>query len=139
MTRLALVPALLLSAATIVAVPAASDEAPDASLYRSLCAECHGEDARGDGPKAPKLEPAPPDLTRLADVDPALLRVEVLSRVIDGRRTVRAHGQSRMPVWGEQLAPGVADPVMREQARIRLVQSVAEYLLSIQRPTSSSP
>ena len=34
--------------------------------------------------------------------------------------------------WGEKLAADVPDWHAREEARIRLIQSLAEYLLSIQ-------
>lgn len=101
-------------------------------LYQRYCAECHGAGADGKGPRAAELEKPPPDLTRLSERLGAPLRLEALTRVIDGRRTLRAHG-SPMPVWGEKLAADVPDPALREQGRIRLVQSLAEYLLAIQR------
>jgi mono/diheme cytochrome c family protein len=132
--------------ACVVAVaPARGDdenppEDPGASLYQALCAECHGADAKGDGPRAAVLEPRPADLTRLADRDEDLLRLEVLMRVIDGRRTVRAHGDSRMPIWGDRLAGGAPNATTGEPAKIMMEQSLAEYLLSLQpKPPRSEP
>src|SRR5437868_6103555 len=56
------------------------------SLYRRLCASCHGVSGRGDGPAGAALCPRPANLTRLRSGLPDLMRQ------IDGRRTIRAHG-----------------------------------------------
>lgn len=103
-------------------------------LYQRFCASCHGIRADGKGARAAVTSPPPTDLTRLAAARGRAPRLEELTRIIDGRRTVRAHGEGPMPVWGEELAADVSDPTMREQARIRLTQSLAEYVLSIQAP-----
>ncbi len=89
--------------------------------------------ADGKGPRAAALDKPPPDLTRLGDPKGEQPRLDALTRSIDGRRTLRAHGTGGMPVWGEKLAEDVPDWHAREEARIRLIQSLAEYLLSIQR------
>jgi mono/diheme cytochrome c family protein len=101
-------------------------------LYQSLCSECHGVGAVGDGPRARFFDPRPVDLTRLTGLDGAPPRLEPLTRVIDGRRAIRAHEQDGMPVWGDRLVANESDLERRERARIRLVQTLAEYLLSIQ-------
>jgi mono/diheme cytochrome c family protein len=101
-------------------------------LYQSLCSECHGVAAVGNGQRATAFDPRPADLTRLKGPDGAPPRLEPLTRVIDGRRTIRAHEQDGMPVWGNRLVANEPDLERREQARIRLVQTLAEYLLSIQ-------
>jgi mono/diheme cytochrome c family protein len=52
---------------TIPAAPASSPEAVErgAKVYvKGECAECHGKEARGDGPSAKDLAIKPPDLTR---------------------------------------------------------------------------
>lgn len=103
-------------------------------LYQRFCASCHGVRADGKGPRAMLVSPPPPDLTHLVAARGEAPHLDELTRVIDGRRTLRAHGEGPMPVWGEALVADVPDATMREQARIRLVQSLAEYLLSIQAP-----
>ncbi len=132
-----------LIAALLLAAGAAGDEAgpaaglnpshPGSPLYQRFCAECHGVLADGKGPRAPALEEPPADLTRLGEATGEAPRLDALIRIIDGRRTMRAHGTGPMPAWGEKLAEDVPDWRAREKARIRLIQSLAEYLLSIQR------
>lgn len=60
------------------------------AMYVRYCASCDG---KGDGPAA-ALSPPPTDLTK------SDLSLAELMKVIDGRRTVRAHGTAAMPVWG---------------------------------------
>ena len=132
-----------LIAALLLAAGAAAEEGAPATglnpthpghpLYQHHCAECHGVFADGKGPRAAALDKPPPDLTRLGDPKGEQPRLDALTRSIDGRRTLRAHGTGGMPVWGEKLAEDVPDWRAREEARIRLIQSLAEYLLSIQR------
>ncbi len=131
-----------LIAALLLAAGASADEGASATglnpehpgypLYQRYCVECHGVLADGKGPRAPALEKPPPDLTRLGEGKGEAPRLDGLTRVIDGRRTLPAHGPGARPVWGEKLAADVPDWHAREQARIRLIQSLAEYLLSIQ-------
>jgi mono/diheme cytochrome c family protein len=101
------------------------------ALYQSLCAECHGVRAEGNGPRARRFDPPPVDLTRLQGLDGAPPSLERLTRVIDGRRTIRAHEEDGMPIWGEQLVATEPNSGRRERARIHLVQTLAEYVLSI--------
>ena len=104
-----------------------SREAPEI-VYRRYCASCHGLEGRGDGPAAAALSPPPTDLTRLTyNVD------ELMSR-IDGTETIRAHGDSRMPVWGEVFAKGlVGENAPDRRARLH-VKAAAMYARSLQRP-----
>jgi mono/diheme cytochrome c family protein len=141
--RLGALPALCIALALLAGAPAAAQAAtergpnPDHEgypLYQRFCASCHGVHADGRGPRAAALSPPPPDLTHLAASRGEPLRLDEITRIIDGRRTLRAHGEGPMPVWGEALVADVADPAAREQARIRLIQSLAEYVLSIQVP-----
>ncbi len=135
--------ATALAGLLLAALPGSAQEAEERGrnpshegypLYQRFCAACHGLRADGKGPRAVVTSPPPADLTRLAAAPGEAPRLDALTRVIDGRRTIRAHGEGPMPVWGEDLVADVPDPAMREQARIRLIQSLAEYVLSIQEP-----
>ncbi len=101
-------------------------------LYRRFCAACHGIDGRGDGPAASALDPRPTDLTSLAyNVDELVWR-------IDGTQTIRAHGDSRMPVWGEVFAHGIeGDDPPERRARVH-VRAVAAYVRALERPGSTA-
>jgi mono/diheme cytochrome c family protein len=101
-------------------------------LYLRYCADCHGLRADGKGRRAQALARPPSDLTRLSARRGEPMRLDELSRIIDGRRNMQGHAAADMPIWGEQFLGEVPNPAMRERARIRLVQSLAEYVLSIQ-------
>jgi cytochrome c5 len=78
-------------------------EISGADEYNRLCAACHGEDGRGDGPVAGVLKTPPTNLTLLAKNNgghfPAMRALDY----IDGRTGTDAHGTREMPVWGESL------------------------------------
>lgn len=100
------------------------------SLYRAYCASCHGVDARGDGPVAPLLRLATPDLTTLAARADGIYPRALVVAAIDGRSHPRAHGPGEMPVWGDVLRVtegGDERPVARRLA------ALADHLESIQR------
>jgi mono/diheme cytochrome c family protein len=95
------------------------------AAYARYCASCHGVTGRGDGPVADALAPRPTDLTA------STLDVAELMKVIDGRRTVRAHGTGAMPVWGEVFeAEGAGDDRQHRDA-LRRVQGLAEYVQAL--------
>jgi mono/diheme cytochrome c family protein len=93
--------------------------------FRTHCATCHGSTGHGDGPTAQYLRVAPADLTTIAARNRGVFPVEVVHRAIDGRRTVRAHGDSAMPIWGDAFSPS-------EQAAADRIRDVVTYLESIQ-------
>ena len=71
-------------------------------FYR-LCAVCHGESARGDGPMSRMLKTPPPDLTVLAKNNGGHFPFLRVLSMIDGRDMVDVHGSREMPVWGQLL------------------------------------
>jgi len=114
---------LLAGARAVNAAEPASGEV----LYRRYCAACHGTAGRGDGPVSRVLQPAPTDLTRL-DTD-----VSQLMRQIDGRSTIRAHGTSEMPVWGEVFEESLIHEPHRRRTTLLHLQALADYVRSLQR------
>jgi mono/diheme cytochrome c family protein len=68
--------------------------------FRLYCADCHGEDGRGDGPKTFGLSGPAPDLTGLAARNGGVFPRERLQAIIDGRELLKNHGEREMPVWG---------------------------------------
>jgi mono/diheme cytochrome c family protein len=72
--------------------------------YVSNCGSCHGRSGKGDGPVGEALRTRPPDLTLLAKNNGGVFPAVVLHQIIDGRRTLRAHGSYEMPVWGGSIS-----------------------------------
>jgi mono/diheme cytochrome c family protein len=118
--RLAALGLLLAGCAQEPAYPLHAD-----AMYTRHCASCHGLAGKGDGPVAGALSPPPTDLTK------ADLSLPELMKVIDGRRTVRAHGTAAMPVWGEVFEQTAADPEREHRQALREVQAVAEYVQAL--------
>lgn len=101
-------------------------------LYERHCASCHGPEGRGDGPAAEALEPRPSDLTRLQARLGGAYSLDQIMRAIDGRRTIRAHGTSAMPVWGRFFEESLKDEPHTRRVALLHVQSLAEYLHTLQ-------
>ena len=107
-------------------------------MYARYCSACHGRDGRGDGVVAPAFTTPPSDLTQLTASHGGTFPFAYVVQVIDGRKTIRAHGTSVMPVWGEvfsreehpvEALPGSADEAAARNKIIR----IAEYVRRLQR------
>lgn len=99
-----------------------------ARMFKEYCAVCHGKGAKGDGPAAPALKQAPPDLTTLAKRHGGKFPDLYVQDVLRNGVKVLAHGDSDMPVWG---------PVFRSMDPDELfmyirVASVMSYIKSLQ-------
>lgn len=105
---------------------------PARTTYLRYCSACHGESGKGDGVVSQLMRPKPTDLTKLAKENKGEFPYARIMRVIDGRETVRAHGDPDMPVWGEifQLEHGMTPDM---QARVRgTLMLIVDHLSSIQ-------
>ena len=93
----------LCAAAALQPAPSAGEGAETialgAELFAQHCAACHGVSASGDGPLAPLLTVAVPDLTGLAARNDGVFPMLEVVHTIDGRAGRQAHG-GPMPVWG---------------------------------------
>jgi mono/diheme cytochrome c family protein len=105
--------------------------APDGgALFTTHCASCHGSSGRGDGPVAEFLKIPPADLTQIAKQSHGAFPVAQMIRIIDGRQVVRAHGDSKMPVWGDAFSQSLThadEHVVRQK-----IEALVKYLQSIQ-------
>jgi mono/diheme cytochrome c family protein len=95
--------------------------------YEGSCAACHGKTGRGDGPLVPDLKTQPPNLTLLSKKNDGVFPTEVLYRIIDGRRTIRAHGTYDMPVWGFVFQKSGTEDAIKQR-----ISGLIDYLKSIQ-------
>jgi mono/diheme cytochrome c family protein len=86
---------------------AAQAEDPDIGKgeFQSSCASCHGADAKGKGPVSDQLKRPPPDLTILAKNNNGEFPASAVYETIDGSKTVSAHGNREMPIWGDRFNP----------------------------------
>jgi mono/diheme cytochrome c family protein len=101
--------------------------------YAKNCSRCHGPEGRGDGPDAGTTRVPTLDLTYIAARRDGVFPRAEIQQIIDGRRGLRAHGPSGMPVWGDEFAPNVSgggpsEVVIRDQITVLI-----DYLVSIQR------
>ncbi len=101
-----------------------------AKLYRRYCGACHGLTAKGDGIVSSLMTPKPRDLTALTR-DFGKFPREWLIRVTDGRETMRAHGDSNMPVWGTNLVTELGPDAGEEEVR-NWIGTIADYIEEVQ-------
>lgn len=104
-----------------------------AEIFAQLCASCHGKQGRGDGPVAPAMKAAPPDLTLIAARNGRRFPADWVRDVIDGRAVLPAHGTRAMPVWGYELEASVAEREPGRAAAVTLTNRLVDFLESIQR------
>ena len=135
-------PALAAALAALLAGPALAEDdmiAQGRAEYMVSCANCHGEEARGDGPFAEVLTLTPSDLTSLAARNDGTFPEDRVYRIVDGRLPVEGHGTAEMPIWGEiylddartlhrrRYGPGEAENYVTER-----ILSLIAYLRSVQ-------
>ena len=95
---------LAMAAMSLSAIPAQADESAillGKSNYTTLCATCHGEDAKGEGPTASLYKMKLPDLTALSENSGGQFPFsDVYENIILGMDSP-AHGTAMMPIWGD--------------------------------------
>jgi mono/diheme cytochrome c family protein len=108
---------------------------PGRGSYVRYCGSCHGDDGKGNGPKAASLNPKPADLTQLAKKNGGNFPTGRVTRILDGSEAIPAHGSAKQPVLGhvfgaaEHAAGGNPGPQTVASQRIQLIM---QYLESIQ-------
>jgi len=133
---MALVPAVLAgllvaaSARTVLAQAEVRQPESGNSLYTLYCASCHGASGRGNGSIAIFLRVPPANLTQIAKRNKGVFPAEQVYRIIDGRQTVRPHGESQMPVWGDAFMKSMTGG--DEKAVNEKIRALVVYLESIQ-------
>jgi hypothetical protein len=135
--RSAVVLVLLSLSATVIQ---AQEETQNAGVsgegdFNMYCASCHGEDGKGNGPKAFGLSAPLPDLTQLTARYGSFPR-ERLIRLIDGRDQIAGHMDREMPVWGvwfkEEAAAELGGAEGDEGSVTRRVNNLVDYVDSLQ-------
>jgi mono/diheme cytochrome c family protein len=101
------------------------------TLFTTYCASCHGQSGRGNGTVAIFLKVPPADLTQIAARNKGTFPAERIYQIIDGRQTVKPHGDSQMPVWGEAFAKSATGGSEADTAA--KIHALVKYLESIQK------
>ena len=116
----------------VVAAPAPAQDNPAKTAYLRYCAACHGETGKGDGLVSTFLRPKPTDLTQIAKTHGGEFPTAWLTRVIDGRQEVGAHGKADMPVWGEVFREEAGEAPAAEAMVRSKVGLINEYVRTLQ-------
>ena len=103
-----------------------------AELFQRFCSSCHGDTAHGDGPVAPTLSTAVPDLTQLYRRYGNQFPEALLRETIDGRNLVIAHGAREMPVWGYEFWWEDGADVDAEATARETISKLLDFIRSIQ-------
>jgi len=114
------------------AAGAAEAEGPSKAMYQRYCGACHGPEGKGDGIAGTFMRPKPTDLTELAREHGGEFPFQHVMEIIDGRRTVRAHGDPVMPVWGEVLRDQATWDLNRRAEVQGKLLLITDYLRTIQ-------
>jgi hypothetical protein len=133
-------PFLTLLAFSLLPTHVHAQEASNAAVsgeadFNMYCASCHGEDGKGDGPKAFGLSKPVPDITNLSVRYGSFPR-EKLAKLIDGREPIAGHVDREMPVWGvwfkEEAAAELGGAEGDEGSVARRVENLISYIESLQ-------
>jgi mono/diheme cytochrome c family protein len=98
--------------------------------FEAYGAVCHGRDAKGNGPAAPAMKAAVPDLTTIALRRGVKFNTAAIEYVIrgTGKMPTPFHGVEAMPIWGYVFDPTLSD---RGATTLR-INNLVKYLESIQ-------
>ncbi len=102
------------------------------ALFNEHCVTCHGRYGEGDGPVAKVLSVNVPDLTRITSRR-GEFSVKDLTRIIDGRVSMAAHGDRYMPIWGWEFRNPKGVTQRSGVTAKDKINALVEYLNSIQK------
>ncbi|PRY26139.1 cytochrome c [Aliiruegeria haliotis] len=125
---------LALAVLTLVPSLALADVELGRETFLDACADCHGVDAKGGGPKAALLSVKVPDLTTYAARNGGDFDAVRMIHLVDGRAGLSAHG-GPMPMFGGLLAgpSAVIDgPDGTPVSTTEPIMSITEWLKTVQ-------
>jgi len=111
---------------------AAAEDDPGKLAYMRYCSACHGPGGKGDGVVGTFMRPKPTDLTKLTKNGGGQFPSLWFMRVIDGRETIRAHGDADMPVWGEVFQAETGASLARRAEVQGKIMLITDYVRGLQ-------
>jgi mono/diheme cytochrome c family protein len=102
-------------------------------MYLQYCGSCHGTEGKGNGPVSRDLKIKVPDLTGLKSNNKGIYPLNKVMSSIDGSRSVRAHGDRQMPVWGEVFRTERDKEKYTELTSLLKAKVIAEYVGTLQK------
>lgn len=132
-TRLTITAAAILGMGIVRPMSWAAEGDQGRAYYLRYCGSCHGLEGKGDGTVSRSLKIKPADLTQLKKKNNGVFPLEKVIATIDGKARIGAHGESKMPVWGEifeKQASTQKEPATTSTTRVK---AIADYLSTIQR------
>jgi hypothetical protein len=110
-----------------------ADKDAGKQMYLQYCASCHGIEGRGNGAVAKQLKIKVADLTILRKKSKGVYLLDNVMATIDGRRTVKGHGERDMPVWGEIFTREREKEKYTELTALLKAKIIAEYVATLQK------
>ena len=98
-------------------------------MYVTYCAPCHGMTGVGNGPAAPAFKQAPANLTLLAKTHGGKYPEGTVKTTLMFGTHVAAHGDAKMPVWGDSFRGLDSQDTAVSALRI---QNLTEYIKTLQ-------
>ena len=111
----------------------------DPTEFLNSCASCHGNDGKGAGFLTRVFRGVNPgDLTKMAANNDGVFPSDRVFEVIEGRGDVGAHGDRKMPIWGDrymntEMSSYGPDELNEIRVRSRILE-LSHFLQSIQEP-----
>ena len=124
---------IIFASAITPAISSAAESDQGRAYFLRYCASCHGVEGKGNGTVSRSLKIKPADLTQLQLRNKGQFPLEKVMATIDGRTRIEAHGESKMPVWGELFekeATPQKDPTAAATAKVK---AIADYVATLQR------
>ena len=119
---------LLLAGAVSAQAPNVSVPLDGPSVFKAYCADCHGADGKGKGPKAVTLKRKPIDLTEIAKNNKGAFPRATIEDVLQNGKKWKGHGSKEMPTWGPIFLAADAN----DKIAYAHIYNLVTYLESIQ-------
>jgi mono/diheme cytochrome c family protein len=116
--------------------PSAETIAQGRADFNKLCAPCHSESGKGNGPEL-KVIPGikPKNLTTIAARNGGVFPFRDVEDTIDGRKVIPSHKRFDMPFWGVNFQQQGQEFTSTSEAKTRKrIDAIVDYIATLQQP-----